>query len=96
MPALPDDVVEYKRTAIFDARTVPAALTRSHALKQGTWGEIIVTSGRVLYMLEEDALGLTLQPGVVGRIAPERPHHVELRDDAAFYIRFLRKPSAPA
>jgi tellurite methyltransferase len=90
MPQLPAAIAEYKRTARFDAGTVPVALTRSHRLKRGTWGEIVVTSGRVLYVLEDDDLALMLQPGIVGRIAPERPHHVELQGDAAFYIRFLR------
>jgi len=90
MPQLPRDAVEYKRTASFDARTVPAALTRSHRLKRDTWGELVVTSGRLLYVLEDEDLALMLQPGVVGRVAPERPHHVELQGDTTFYIRFLR------
>ena len=90
MPRLPPDAVEYKRTKSFDARTVPAALTRSHRLKPDTWGEIVVTSGRLLYVLEDDGLALMLRPGVVGRVAPERPHHVELQNDTVFYVRFLR------
>jgi tellurite resistance-related uncharacterized protein len=90
MPRFPADVVEYKRTASFDASTLPTGLTRSHALKAGTWGEIIVTSGLLLYVLEDIELALMLRPGVVGRIGPERPHHVELQGDARFYIRFLR------
>jgi tellurite methyltransferase len=90
MPRLPGDAVEYKRTASFESHTVPAALTRSHRLKTDTWGEIVVTAGRVLYVLEDESLALMLRPGVVGRIAPERPHHIEPQGDAVFFIRFLR------
>lgn len=94
MPRLPGGMVEYKRTPLFDAATLPAALTRSHSVKQGTWGEIVVTSGRVLYVLEDDELALMLRPGIVGCIAPERPHHVELQGQASLYVRFLRPSSA--
>lgn len=92
MPELPSDVAPYKQTAIFDARSVPAGLKRSHALKADTWGELIVEQGRVLYVLEdEEDMAVMLSPGVVGVIPPERPHHVELDDDARFFVRFSKR-----
>ncbi|MEO6421022.1 MAG: DUF3565 domain-containing protein [Polyangiaceae bacterium] len=92
MPKLPTDVAPYKQTALFDMRSVPAGLKRSHALKAGTWGEILVEQGRVLYVLEDDGdLTFALRPGVVGVIAPERPHHVEPDDDARFFVRFSKR-----
>ncbi len=94
MPKLPTDVAAYKSTAVFDARSVPAGLKRTHALKADTWGEIIVEQGHVLYVLEDDGdIGVVLRPGVVGVIAPERPHHVEPDHDARFFVRFLKRSS---
>lgn len=94
MPQLPSDAVEYARTAVFNERTLPGALTRRHSLKPGTWGEIVVLSGRLLYVLEDEGLSLMLQPEVVGRIGPERPYHVELQAGTTFYVRFLRPEGA--
>ena len=92
MPELPTDVAPYKQTAVFDARSVPAGLKRSHALKADTWGEIVVEQGRVLYVLEdEEDTAIMLLPGIVGVIPPERPHHVELDDDARFFVRFSKR-----
>jgi tellurite resistance-related uncharacterized protein len=92
MPRLPADVAPYKQTAVFDAQSVPSALRRSHALKAETWGEIIVEQGCVLYVLEDEGdWGVMLRPGVVGVIAPERPHHVEPDDDARFFVRFSKR-----
>lgn len=92
MPRLPSDVAPYKNTGVFDARSVPAGLKRSHALEEDTWGEIVVEHGRVLYVLEDEGdMGVVLRPGVVGVIAPERPHHVELDEDARFFVRFSKR-----
>ncbi len=92
MPKLPTDVAPYKQTPTFDARSVPAGLKRSHTLKADTWGEIVVEQGRVLYVLEDDGdVAVVLLPGVVGVIAPERPHHVEPDEDARFFVRFSRR-----
>lgn len=94
MPKLPTGVAPYKNTAVFDARSVPAGLKRTHALKADTWGEIVVEQGHVLYVLEDEGdMGVVLRPGVVGVIAPQRPHHVELDDDARFFVRFSKRGS---
>lgn len=91
MPKLPPDVTEYKRTAEFDAQTVPKGLRQSHRLKAGAWGEIVVTAGRVLYVLEDEGdWGVVLRPDLSGVVGPERPHHVEPEEGARFYVRFLR------
>jgi tellurite resistance-related uncharacterized protein len=94
MPKLPEDVAAYAQTDLFDGQSVPAGLKRSHALKADTWGEIIVEQGRVLYVLEDEGdWGVVLRPGIVGVIAPERPHHVEPDDDARFFVRFSKRVS---
>lgn len=92
MPELPADVAPYKQTATFDASSVPAGLRRSHTLAAGTWGEIVVEQGRVLYVLEDEGdQGIVLGPDLVGVIAPERPHHVEPEEGARFFVRFSKR-----
>jgi tellurite methyltransferase len=91
MPKLPAGATEYKRTAEFDEKTVPAGLTKTHTLKEGTWGELVVLDGHVLYVLEDqDGAAVVLRPGVNGTIAPCAPHHVEPKASARFFVRFLR------
>ena len=87
MPKLPPDVVEYKRTAELDATTVPAGLTKTHRLKAGVWGELVVLSGHVVYVLEDagDAT-VVLRDGLPGIIAPESPHHIEPMSGARFFV----------
>lgn len=96
MAKLPADVVEYKKTAEFDLETVPVGLTKTHTLKSGTWGEVIVLEGHVLYVLEDqDDAVVVLRPGVPGAIAPLAPHHVDPRPGSRFFVRFLRVPGLP-
>ena len=91
MPRLPATVSEYKRTAVFDAKTTPSGLRARHTTKAGVWGEIVVVEGRVLYVIEdEEDATFILRPDTPGAIAPQAPHHVEPYDDARFYVRFLR------
>jgi tellurite resistance-related uncharacterized protein len=91
IPRLPSDVVEYKSLGPFDAENVPRGLLSSHRLKADTWGEIVVTQGRVLYVLEDDDnFGVMLDPHLPGVVAPQRPHHIAPEPGARLYIRFLR------
>jgi tellurite methyltransferase len=93
MPKLPDHAVEYKRTPDYDDQSTPAGLRKTHQLRPGTWGEIVVTAGRLLYVLEDEAdLGFVLVPGKLGVVAPERPHRVEPERGTQFHVRFLREP----
>lgn len=95
MPKLPPGLVEYKRTAEFDDRTVPAGLTKMHRLKADVWGELVVSAGHVLYVLEDqDDAVVVLREGLSGVIAPGAPHHVEPKPGARFYVRFLRMEGA--
>lgn len=92
-PELPDDVTEVRRTATFDATTTPKGLRKSHRLKEGSWGEIVVTHGTLRYVLEDEGdRAIMLSPTRSGVVAPGRPHHVEPAADARFFVRFLRAP----
>ncbi len=91
MPRLPDTVKEYKRTREFDHATVPKGLTRSHRTKAGVWGEIVVTRGHLVYVIERTPhASFPLNPRTPGIVSPAQPHHVIVPEGGAFYVRFLR------
>lgn len=69
---LPAGLAAYKRTDEFTAETVPAALLKDHSTKEGTWGLIHVTAGRVLYAIRtagEQRSSAVLR-GISARISP--------------------------
>ena len=93
MKALPPDLQPYRRTPEFTEATMPSGLTSSHSTKSGTWGQIIVLEGEILYRIlktpfEELRLGIT-NPGVV---EPEIEHEIEPLGKVRFYVQFYRKP----
>jgi tellurite methyltransferase len=91
MPRLPACARTYKSTPIYDAASLPGGLLRSHRLKRGSWGRIVVLEGLVRYILEDEgSLTFVLRPGVPGIVAPERPHHIEADPDARVRIDFLK------
>jgi tellurite resistance-related uncharacterized protein len=91
MPRLPPCARVYKESPIYDRDTLPAGLSRSHRLRAGTWGQIVVHEGSVRYVLEDrDDLTFTLRPSLIGVVAPDAPHHIELLGSARVSIRFCR------
>lgn len=91
MPRMPTCCEPYRRTPRFGEQSTPAGLLRSHQLRAETWARIIVEEGRVHYVLEDDGgRTLVLRPGVIGVVAPERPHHVQPQRGAQFCVEFCR------
>jgi tellurite resistance-related uncharacterized protein len=96
---IPKGFVAYKRTDEFTPETVPAALTKDHSTKAGTWGFIHVTAGRVLYRItderrpsHETILSAQATPGVV---EPTMLHHVAPMEGARFFVEFWRSSPNP-
>jgi tellurite resistance-related uncharacterized protein len=87
-------VQPYKRTAVFTEATVPAALRRAHATKEGAWGLIHVLDGRLAYRImdprrpeSERILTRESEPGVV---EPTILHEVEPLGPVQFFVEFHR------
>ena len=97
MPALPDGLEVYRVSDTWSAESVPRALLRSHSLKVGVWGQIVVEAGSLVYEIEEaeeqEARRLLVAPGWPGVVEPRRLHHVEPDASARFAVRFLRQPA---
>jgi tellurite resistance-related uncharacterized protein len=82
----------YKRTAIFDENTLPAALRREHRTKPGVWGVIRVLEGRLRYRVLEPASEVILEPGKPGLVMPDEPHLVEPLGPIRMRVEFYYHP----
>ena len=92
MKTLPEQLAMYKRTHSFDKQSVPKALLVEHRTTPGTWGRLVVESGRVSYFIiepgaEEEVL---LAPGSSGIIEPNVGHYIQPDETAKFHIEFYR------
>jgi tellurite resistance-related uncharacterized protein len=89
---IPDGHRPYKRTADFDAQSMPEALRRDHATKAGVWGVIHVLEGRLRYLVEAPlARDEMLEPGRDGVIVPEVAHRVVPEGEVRFFVEFHRR-----
>ena len=86
--ALPPGAEEYKRTATFTEETLPAALRVDHRTKAGTWARIVVESGRAEYHVRGRVH--LLEPGAIGIVEPEIPHHLVPLGPLAVHVEFYR------
>ena len=94
MPSIPTEARVYKITNTFDQASIPAGLLQRHSTRPGTWGDIVVSAGRLAYELDGPAAGnWVLKPGVEGVIPPEIKHAVRPVGDVSFHIEFLRVPT---
>jgi tellurite methyltransferase len=88
---MPDGHAAVRRTAEFDAASVPAALLKSHTTKRGVWALIHVLRGRVEYRVEAPFHTLqTLEAGSRGVVLPEVEHCVAPLGEALFFVEFWR------
>lgn len=96
MSGIPADAVESRRTPEFDADSIPAGLLRAHTTRAGTWGEIRVLEGELLYrVLEPEPRETVLTPAHPGVVEPQVPHEVAPRGAVRFYVAFFRRPQNP-
>lgn len=86
-------LVPYRRTRSFSAEDTPAGLKRRHSTKAGTWGRIVVESGRLVFRrLDEHGVSeeRVLGAGEEAWVAPEEPHEVQPEGEVRFYVEFCR------
>lgn len=90
---LPDGLVTYKRTPEFNQDTVPAGLLKSHQTKAGTWGNIIISSGKLVYrILEPELEEIELSPEQTGCVEPTVLHELVISEPVSFHVQFLKSP----
>jgi tellurite resistance-related uncharacterized protein len=88
---LPPDLDLVRTTAVWDEHTVPDGLLSAHRVADGVWGQLVVRSGAVGFVFEDE-------PDVTHRLStderitipPGRPHHVALDGPVTFVVEFYR------
>ena len=88
---LPTGLEHVRTTAIWNESTVPAALRSAHTVADNVWGRLVVTSGSLEFVFEDDpSTPRHVGPGEHQVIPPGRPHHVEVEGPVEFSIEFHR------
>ena len=87
---LPDGLVAYRRTPVFDQDTIPAGLRREHRTASGVWGLITVLEGRLRFRSLQPVAETVLTPGAPMAVAPQQPHEVAPDGPVRFYVEFYR------
>lgn len=94
-PQLPDGLEHVRTTDTFDNATVPAGLLRAHRVAAGVWGRLVVHTGTVTFVFDDEPeRPITVSAGGTVAIPPARQHHLELDGPATFAVEFHRTPSA--
>ncbi len=90
-PEVPPGFELARTTATFDNRTVPAGLLAAHRVADGVWGRLIVRTGRVTFVFDDDPdHPIGVDEGNSVAIPPGRAHHLELTEPATFAVEFYR------
>ena len=90
--ALPTGFELARTTDVLDNTSVPPGLLRAHRIADGEWPRLVVFSGAIDFVFED-------QPGaptnvVAGGhivIPPAEPHHLQLTGAATFVVEFYRR-----
>lgn len=95
-PSMPEGLEHVRTTNTFDNDTVPAGLLRAHHVADGVWGRLVVHTGTVMFVFDDDPDHPILTgPGQAVAIPPARQHHLELDEPATFAVEFYRLASTP-
>jgi tellurite resistance-related uncharacterized protein len=95
-PCLPDGLEHVRTTDTFDNDTVPAGLLRAHRVAEGVWGRLVVHSGAVNFVFDDEPEHpITVSAGDTVAIPTARQHHLELHEAATFAVEFHRLPNMP-
>lgn len=95
-PELPAGLEHVRTTDAFDVDTVPPGLLRAHRVAEGVWGRLVVRTGRVTFVFDDEPdAPIVVEAGGAVAIPPGRQHHVELDGPATFAVEFHRVPTEP-
>jgi tellurite resistance-related uncharacterized protein len=86
---LPANAVKAGETRLMNQDTVVPGILKKHLAPKGKWGYLVVESGSLKYVWEDDADNvLEADPGHPIVIYPERFHHVEISGPVEFKVEF--------
>ena len=89
MKNLPANLNPTKRTPEFMESSIPNGLLKAHQTKVGTWGEIVILEGELLYrILEPNFEEVVLSVSQYGVVEPTVLHEVSPLGEVRFYVQF--------
>jgi len=92
-PVLPEGLDLVRTTDVFDEANHPGGLLRAHRVADGVWGRLVVHSGALGFVFEDQSdRQLSVGAGESVVIPPARLHHVEFTGPVTFAIEFRRQP----
>ena len=89
---MPNNFIAYKRTSVFTAESVPAALKKDHSTKAGVWAKINVEEGRLRYRAPLLGAEMDLSQDKSGIVVPEVLHSVDPLGKVRFFVEFYKAP----
>lgn len=95
LPGPPDGTDHLRTTEVFDNDSVPEGLLRAHRIADGVWGRLLVHTGGLRFVFEDQSeRPIVVHAGGGILIPPGRPHHLEIDQPVTFAIEFhrLRSP----
>lgn len=93
----PAGLEHVRTTDVFDQDRHPAGLLRAHQVADGVWGRLLVHTGSLSFVFEDDPDHvIAVEAGDSVVIPPARRHHVEITGPATFAIEFHREPATTA
>ena len=94
---LPDGLVAYKRTPVFDQDNLPAGFGQDHRTKPGVWGVIHILEGVLAYTSYEPDQTEILEPEAPPKVVePCERHKVAAVGEVRFYVEFHRRKGRTA
>lgn len=90
---LPNGLEHVRTTDVFDQHRHPAGLLRAHRVADGVWAQLVVHTGQLEFVFEDDLerpISATSDRPIV--IPPGRLHHVTIIGPVTFAIEFHREP----
>ena len=89
LPRIPPDHRLVRTTTEFDESSLPRGLRSSHKVAVGVWGNVVVRSGSIDFLFDDDeSTRTTLGPGDSQAIPPERVHHLDVTGPVRLVIEF--------
>jgi tellurite resistance-related uncharacterized protein len=97
---LPEGLELVRTTDLWNEETVPAGVLSGHRVADGVWGQLVVHSGSVGFVFEDEPhTTIQVDPGDRVVIPPGRYHHVVLQGSSTFAVEFYHRakdqPSEP-
>lgn len=88
---LPGGLEHVRTTDTFDQDHHPAGFRRAHRVADGVWARLVVHTGALLFVFEDDPdPAIEVRAGASMVIPPGRLHHIDITGPVTFALEFHR------